>query len=350
MSSSHTISKGQLVLVSGASGFVAVHTVKEFLKEGINVRGTVRSAEKGDYLKNLFKDLPGEFTYVLVKDIAQEGAFDEAVKGVDAIAHLASPFYVTNVSDANELIGPAVQGTTGILKSAQKNNPSVKRIVVTSSVAAVTSPITKKSGLIYTEEDWNVDSIPYIEKNGVDDGGSQAYMASKTAAEKALWYFIEKEKPSWDAATINPSLVLGEVLQQVDKVESLNTSVALFYQWASGQKSESDLPAPMYNWVDVKDVALAHVRALTVPEAGGQRFITSNGKFSGQDFVDSIHKHFPDVKDVPVGKPGSGAEATKDAIFVDGSKAQKVLGFKYRTLDESVKDMFESIRTRFGTI
>ncbi|WVQ75185.1 hypothetical protein IAR50_004795 [Cryptococcus sp. DSM 104548] len=351
MSSPHTITKGGLVLVTGASGFIAAHTVRELLEQSFNVRGTVRSQEKGEYLVNLFKSLPGKFTYVLVKDISEEGAFDEAVRGVDAICHMASPFYNRKIEDAQELIRPAVQGTTGILKSTQSNNPSVKRIVVTSSAVSILNIISKKAPHHYTEDTWNIDSVPYVEEHGVkEDGGFHAYYASKTLAERAFWDFIERQNPTWDAAAINPVLVSGEVIHQCDKVEDLNASVAMFYEWASGQRPESDLLAPAGPWVDVKDVALAHVRALTIPEAGGQRFLLSVANATGQDFVDCIHKNFPDVKNVPAGKPGSSAAVNEQQNYLDGRKAERVLGIKYTSLEDSVKDMFGSIRKRFGTI
>ena len=92
-------------------------TVKDLLENGYKVKGTVRSKDKGEYLVNLFKGKP--FEYVIVEDIGADGAFDEAVKGVDAVAHTASPFHM-NAKDPQELITPAVQGTTGVLKSVQK--------------------------------------------------------------------------------------------------------------------------------------------------------------------------------------------------------------------------------------
>ncbi|ODO08642.1 D-lactaldehyde dehydrogenase [Cryptococcus wingfieldii CBS 7118] len=341
------ITKGDLILVTGASGYISSHTAKEFLKQGYKVRGTVRSQEKGEYLRNLFEGL-GQFEYAVVEDIAKDGVFDEAVKSVDAVAHLASPFYTANVKDPQELIGPALKGTTGILKSIQKNNPGIKRVVITSSVASVMSARSRKTPVIYTEEDWNVDSIKHVEENGVNSDGGDSYRASKTLAEKALWKFIEDEKPTWDAAAINPPLVIGEVIHQCDNPEKLNTSVHSFWEWLTGKKSESDLPAPGANWVDVKDVALAHVRALTVSEAGGNRFIVSAGPFAGQDYVDVLHKRFPDLPDIPVGKPGTHDEIVKDSNVFNGAKATKVLGVEYKTFEDTVVEMAESLQKRFA--
>ncbi|WVR07601.1 hypothetical protein IAU60_004643 [Kwoniella sp. DSM 27419] len=340
------ITKGDLILVTGASGFIASHTAREFMNKGYKVRGTVRSDAKGEYLKRLFaKD--GEFEYVIVEDITNDGVFDEAVKGVDAVAHLASPFYTQGVKDPQELIGPAMKGTTGILKSVQKNNPNVKRVVITSSVASVMSLESNKAPHKYTEKDWNKDSIPHVEKNGTDSNGGHSYMASKTMAEKALWKFIEDEKPSWDAAAINPPLVLGQVIHQVEDPEKLNTSVAGFWGWITGEKTEDDLPGPLGNWVNVKDVAKAHVRALEVQEAHNERFIVGAGFLTGQEYVDIIHKRFPQVKNVPTGKPGSIDEITKDMNLFVGDKARDVLGIQYETLEETVVEMADSLR-KFG--
>jgi len=342
-----TAKKGDLILVTGASGFIASHTVREFLREGFKVRGTVRSKAKGEYLKKLFEG-EGEFDYVIVEDIAKDGCHDDAVKGVDAVAHLASPFYVSGVKDPQELIGPAVHGTTGVLKSIQKNNPKIKRVVITSSVAAVMSTHSRPAPFHYTEKDWNEDSVKQVEEKGVKADGGDSYRASKTLAEQALWKFVEEEKPSWDAVAINPPLVLGEVIHECESPEKLNTSVAGFYAWATGQKKESDLPAQGGNWVNVHDVALAHVRALTVEEAGAQRFITGNGAFSGQDYCDILHKHFPDLPNVPVGKPGTHDEICKNANVFDGTKATQVLGIKYETLEDTVVEMCKSLRKRFN--
>ncbi|KAK8854804.1 hypothetical protein IAR55_003543 [Kwoniella newhampshirensis] len=343
------VTKGDFILVTGASGYIASHAAKEFLKEGYKVRGTVRSEEKGKYLKDLFaKDGLNDFEYAIVKDIVEDGAFDEAVNGVDAVAHLASPFYTSGVKDPQELIGPALKGTTGILNSVQKNNPKVKRVVITSSVAAVMSVRSRKAPVVYTEDDWNVDSIKHVEENGVNSDGGDSYRASKTLAEKALWKFVEDNKPNWDGVAINPPLVLGEVIHQVEDPSKLNTSVALFYDWAAGKKTDKDLPGGGGNWVNVKDVALAHVKALTVPEAGGNRFIVGAGPFACQDYCDILHKRFPELKNIPVGKPGTHDEICKDANVFDGTKATKVLGFQYETLEDTVVEMTESLRKRFG--
>ncbi|GFZ47245.1 hypothetical protein JCM24511_04988 [Saitozyma sp. JCM 24511] len=344
-----TISKGDYILVTGASGFIASHTALAFLNAGYRVRGTVRSAAKGEYLAKLFADKgEGAFDYVLVDDITNDGVFDEAVKGVDAVAHLTSPFYILDVKDPQDLIQPAIKGTTGLLKSIQKNNPNLKRVVVTSSSLAIYCMESKPPTYHYTEKDWNEDAVPHVEKMGLDSVGFHSYSASKVLAEKAFWKFIEDEKPSWDGVTVNPPLVIGPVIHECASPLKVNTSVAMFYVFAAGMKREEDLPAPYHGWVNVSDVALAHVRALERPEAAGERFITANGFVFGQDYCDVLHKRFPDLPNVPVGQPDTHEERNKQVPTFDGSKAAKVLGIKYTPFEETVVDMGNSLRERFA--
>ncbi|KAF8608519.1 NAD(P)-binding protein [Ceratobasidium sp. AG-I] len=327
------------VLVTGASGFIAVWVSKTLLEAGYTVRGTVRSPGKGDYLKDLFNSHGDKFEYVIVKDIAEDGAFDEAVKGVDAVAHTASPFHF-QAEDPQSLIEPAVKGTIGILKSIQKNAPGVQRVVVTSSVAAVLDA-SKPTGTIYTENDWNVSSIKEVEEKGKAAAGGDKYRASKTLAEKAAWAEVEQQKPSWDLATINPPMVFGPILQQVDDPSSLNTSVAMLYKILHTKEEDLDkdtLNTPNANFVDVRDVALAHVRALEVPEAGGQRFIVAGGPYSWQDVLDVLPPPHPR------GTPGSGKSLTHSVFNAD--KARKVLGIDFKKLDETVKGTEDGLRKR----
>ncbi|CAE7215609.1 unnamed protein product [Rhizoctonia solani] len=327
------------VLVTGASGFIAVWTVKTFLEAGYTVRGTVRSASKGDYLADLFKSYGDKFQYVIVEDIAKKGAFDEAVKGVDAVAHTASPFHF-NAEDPQVLIEPAVKGTLEILASVHKYAPTVRRIVITSSVAAIMDG-SKPTGTVFTENDWNTFSLREVEAKGKAAAGGDKYRASKTLAEKAAWAFLEDREPKFDIATINPPMVFGPILHQVSSPESLNTSVAMLYKVLHTKESDlgkETLLTSNMNFVDVRDVALAHVRALEVPEAGGQRFIASGGTLCWQDALDVLQP--PN----PRGTPGSGKGLVHSRY--DASKATKVLGINFKGLEETVRDTEEGLKQR----
>jgi len=310
------------------------------------VRGTVRSTDKGEYLVKLLSS--PNFTYVIVPDIEAPGAFDEAVKGVDAVEHTASPFH-GKAHDPKELIGPAVQGTKGVLESVQKCNPSVKRIIITSSVASIMVPVDAPH--VFTEKDWNTYSPGCVEREGVNAPNMEKYRASKVLAERAAWEFVEKEKPGWDLATVCPPLVFGPIIHQVGAVESINTSVAALHNafTPKGAKTGAEAGAAAGNWVDVRDVALVHVEALAQEKAGGERYIAGNGAYSWQMMYDAIHA-LPaseleglDVSKLPKGTPGSD----KDTKYVvhSNEKAQKELGVKFTPLAECTRDTLLSLKS-----
>lgn len=327
------------VLVTGASGYIAVHVVHQALQAGFKVVGTVRSDKKGQYLKDLFaKQHPGKFEYTIVEDLEKEGGFDQAVQGVEAVLHTASPFHFNAEGKAlDALVNPAVKGTNSVLRSIKDHGKDVKRVVITSSFAAILDS-TNKSPQMYTEADWNKSSPANSAKEGNNQAPMDAYRASKTLAEKAAWDFVASEKPAWDLVTVNPPLVLGPLLHQVESPESLNTSVANIWKLLHGSKSEDDLPGPAGCVVDVRDVAAVHIRAIQMPQAGGERFAASIGKYTWQQVVDIVHQTswIPEdlKKNVPKGKPGNYDVPQND---LSGNKAATVLGVKYHSLQSTIE-------------
>ncbi|RSH82878.1 methylglyoxal reductase (NADPH-dependent) gre2 [Saitozyma podzolica] len=341
------VAAGSLVLVTGASGFIAAHTVQALLDAGFPVRGSVRSVDKGEYLKERFRGKSASFDYVIVDDIEKPNAFDEAVKGVGGVVHMASPFHL-KAEDPEMLIGPAVGGTVGILHSLKKHNPGVSRVVVTSSTASINDE-TRPAPFHFTEEHWNEYSAKVCAEKGRDAPNGHKYRASKTLAERAFWRFMETEDVAFDGVTINPPMVYGPIIHPVSNPESLNTSVATFYDWFSGRKSQADIPfIATANFVDVRDTALAHVRALVVPEASGQRFISSAGPASPNDFCIAIHHHFPQLANVADGYPTNVEEINAASYLFDGAKAARVLGITYRDIDTCVKDMGDCLLDKFS--
>jgi len=340
------IEPGARVLVTGASGFIAVHTIKCFLDHGFDVTGTVRSKSKGDYLVDLFKGSKQKFDYVIVEDISAEGAFDEAVKGVDAVAHTASPFHF-KANEPSELFVPAINGTVGILKSLQKNNPTIKRIVITASVACIINTDLPQPHE-FTDDDWNPVSVPVCEKLGAKADGANKYRASKILAEQSFWKFFETEKPAFDGVAINPPTVLGPIIHQVDSPESINTSVGGFFTWMEGKHKQEELPAPAGTYVDVRDVALAHVRALMVPEAGGHRFICSPSAISGNDYCVVIKKLYPELPNVPTGDASKREEINSKCNYMNGTKLTRIMGIEYTPLEVTLEDTAKSLYERFG--
>lgn len=174
----------------------------------------------------------------------QEGAFDEAVKGVVAIEHTASPFHF-KAKKPDDVIIPAVHGTRAVLQSALKFGTDVKRFVLTSSWAAIEE--VRPEGRVYTEDDWNQLSIDQVKGMGDNTPPSASYRASKSLAEKAAWIFVEQHKSEigFDLVSMCPPLIYGPVLQEMHSVASLNTSMELWYQAVIlGQLDNTALVAP----------------------------------------------------------------------------------------------------------
>ncbi|GJE86762.1 NAD dependent epimerase/dehydratase family protein [Phanerochaete sordida] len=328
------VNKGK-VLVTGCNGYIAVWVVKSLLEEGFAVRGTVRRESAIPYLKELFSQYGDKFEVVVVPDITKEHAFDEAVKGVDAIEHTASPFHF-KASHPSEMVDPAVAGTLSVLKSALRHGAAVRRVVVTSSVAAVLTP-DPEHVRHFSEADWNEHSVREIEKGSAASPGDM-YLASKTLAERAAWQFVAENKGAvgFDLVTICPPYVYGPFLHEVKNPESLNTSALEFFNSVvKGDKTKEQLTTISGAWVDVRDVATAHVRALQKEAAGGERIITSAGSWVWQDFVSVGHKLDASL---PAGDESYDPSKARYMAFFDNSKSKRVLDLEYHTLEECTED------------
>ncbi|KDQ06901.1 hypothetical protein BOTBODRAFT_232897 [Botryobasidium botryosum FD-172 SS1] len=339
----HTIQAPATVLVTGASGYLAASIVKELLDRGYSVRGTVRSAAKGDYLKNLFKAHEPRFQYVIVPDMSNAGAYDDAVVGVDAVAHTASPTTMA-ARDPQDVIKPAVAGTVNILESVKKYGPSVKRVVITGSCGAIVQP---KSGdpVVYTEADWNDHAVDEVQAKGVNVDSVQSYHASKVLAERAAWNWVEEHKgeTSFDIVTILPAFVLGPLLNEAKSPSQLNESSQLFYYKTKTEAPPNAATAFFANVVDVRDVAFMHAQAFEIEKAGGERFIAAVAPSSWQTIYDALNSANPPLANIPKGTPG--APISNCAIFVS-KKAQDILGVKFRSLQETAVDMVNDLREK----
>ncbi|XP_076435893.1 uncharacterized protein LOC143275577 [Babylonia areolata] len=268
-------SESSLVLVTGASGYIATHVIKQLQDGGFKVRGTVRSLADEAKVKHLHDLCPeAAFKLELVEaDLTKPESWEAAVKGVTYVIHVASPFPTSQPKDENEVIQPAVEGTQSVLKACVAAK-TVKRIVLTSSCVAVNWSNTA-TDKVHTEEDWS------------DTETLDAYAKSKTLAEKAAWDFI-KELPDEDKielAVINPAYVMGPVLHG-----SQCTSMEVIKRLL-----ERSMPAcPKLNFaiVDVRDVATAHVKAMTTPEAAGHRHLIVNTNMWMKEIAQLLAKEF----------------------------------------------------------
>jgi nucleoside-diphosphate-sugar epimerase len=181
----------QTILVTGASGFVAAHVVHDFLAAGYNVRATVRSESTAARVLASHSGFESKLSFAICPDISQPGAFDEAVKDVDGVIHVASPFILNATDYEKDLYAPAINGTLSILDAVHKFNDKVKRVVITGSFAAVKDLMQgPRHGYVYTEDDWN----PMTKEVAEKAGPGPAYSVSKTLAERAAFDFVKQKK------------------------------------------------------------------------------------------------------------------------------------------------------------
>ena len=327
-----------IVCVSGGSGFVAGHVCKQLIesKKFKEVRATTRtrSREKVGFLEDM-----GVKVYAGC-DLMKPGSFDEAIRGCDYVHHCASPFTTSNVDDPERtFIRPAVDGTLNVLRSAAKSE-TVKRVVLTSSCAAVTWGRASKhpdggSSHVWTEDDWQTD-------NSLTFG---PYRHSKSLAEKAAWDFTRKHA-SFELVVICPSFVLGPVLNSRSDASSIKYMISLL-------NGRSGTTNPItYGTVDVRDVAKAHVAAMYVDlrthgvlnRFGQARFILSS-QVGPLDVAKYLKSDFSSRFSIPTTKVSSKVRG----IRYDNRRARQFLNIRFRDVEEQICDGARSLIS-FGLV
>jgi nucleoside-diphosphate-sugar epimerase len=253
---------GKLVLVTGGSGFIGSHCIIQLLDAGYRVRTTVRSLTREAEVRAMLKAggvEPGQALSFAAADLLADAGWQEAVAGCDFVLHVASPFPLRMPRHEDELIKPAREGALRVLRAAQ--DAGVQRVVLTSSFAAI--------GYGHEPTDH-----PFSEENWTDPNSSHltAYVKSKTLAERAAWEFIEREGGTLELAVINPVGVYGPVLGP-----DYSSSIELVQRLMDG--ALPGCPRLAFGIVDVRDVADAHLRAMTTPAARGERFLAVAGDF-----------------------------------------------------------------------
>lgn len=333
------------VLVTGANGYIALWIVKTLLERGNSVRAAVRSESKGTPLQELFKSYGSKLEITIVPDMTKEGAWDEAVKGVQAIEHTATPanFFVPDPKP-EDFIQPAINGTLRVLESALKHQEGIKRIVVTSSISAVANATDPPRH--YTEDDWNESSLKEVEEKGSEAGVQTIYAASKVLAERAATDFYKKHKDevSWDLTVICPPLVIGAPLGEVPSQTALNTSLQFYWMSviADVPRTREQLTAAV-PFADVRDMAEAHVLALEKEKAAGERIFITCGTYVWQDLIDLAVKVAPSRKVSP-GMPE--LDRSTKGMGVAYEKSIEILGMKYRSLEDTTRYMLDDFAKR----
>ncbi|KAK3646878.1 hypothetical protein LTR56_008366 [Elasticomyces elasticus] len=327
---------GNTVLITGGNGHVGFKVLVKLLEAGYTLRAAVRSSAKADAILAAPSvqalDLKSKLSFVIVPDLLAPGAYDEAVKDVDYIIHLASPILSGFTEDQFEiqLIQPAVKGTTGILYSAL-SILSIKRVVITSSIVAQMS-----FSDIFIEETGKVlnEASRISDPTGPVANEFEAYSNSKVRALNATEQFMTKEKPHFSVVHVHPSFVIGanELATTVDGDQHGTNKTAL------GQVLGFDMPFPVPNAsVHLDDAAELHVKALDPNIPNGQSLVGNSGAREGTTWGDAIgivKRHFP--KAVKNGVlPNSGVTSTKK-VAIDVSETEKLTGIKFKSYEEQV--------------
>ncbi len=323
------------VLVTGGSGFIAVHCIIKLLQREYTVRTTLRSLKReGEVKEMLGRGGITSFANLsfVEANLTDDKNWNEAVQGCDYVLHVASPTPIVHYKHEDEMINPAREGVLRVLKAAR--NANVKRVVLTSAYGAVGMGNTNRT-TPYTEKDWsNLDARLH------------PYQKSKTMAERAAWEFIKTEGGNTELSTVNPVAVMGPVLGT-----DYSHSNQIVRRMLEGEINAC--PKVYSCYVDVRDVADLHLLAMTHPQANGERFLATSGKQLsmlevaqilkrnlGDDAIKVLLKEVPNwvIRVAALFNPSLRMIATLLGKYAEASseKAQRILNWSPVTNEEAI--------------
>lgn len=265
------------VLVTGISGFLGGHVALQLLNAGYTVRGSLRNLQRADKVRDTLSKAGADVARLefVSLDLMRDEGWAAAMAGMRYLLHTASPFNLDMPKDKMELIGPAVGGTERALNAA--NAAGVERVVLTSSMAAIAYGHDRSRTTPFTAADWT----------DLEGRGVNFYQESKTLAERRAWEIMEAAGRRNALAVINPSGIFGPLLD-----EDPGTSAILVQRLLNG--SVPAAPRIPITTVDVRDVAAAHIAAMTAPDAGGHRFPMGESTLYFFDVANILRQRYPD--------------------------------------------------------
>jgi dihydroflavonol-4-reductase len=326
------------VLVTGATGYIGLHCIDQLLKQGYSVNGSIRSPErKEEVIQALQKNNTStEHLNLFTFNLTDDKGWDEGISGCDYLLHVASPISIST-KDEEFFVGPAVAGVNRAMKFAK--NHGLKKVVLTSSVAAIFETSVLKQ--YYDESDWSDPNKKTINH----------YAKSKTLAEMAAWNFLEEEDSPFELAVINPALVIGPSLSG-DLGES-NKAIEMV---VTGRMPVS---VPLqFGYVDVRDVAAAHILAMQNPESHGKRFALSEKDLWYKDVAkilrDNGYKKAPKIN-IPAWITPVLAKFNEELKFSlpfigrvrsvkYATNAKEILGWNPRPVEDSILEVAKQIQ------
>mmetsp|Transcript_20144 Transcript_20144/g.43442 ORF Transcript_20144/g.43442 Transcript_20144/m.43442 type:complete len:348 (+) Transcript_20144:69-1112(+) len=328
--------KKPIVLITGVTGYIGSHVCRLFLEKSdqYQVRGSVRNVTSAKSLATLQEALGEELLAKLELvplELTNPDQFAEAVKGVQYVVHVASPFPAVNPKDENLVIQPALEGTLNMLKAASKE-ASVQRVCVTSSnYASFLMDLEDKANYpkLVDERCWSDETLPYLDP----------YQKSKIIAEKAAWKYYEEEKPSYTLTTVLPGYVMGPPLASKMTGNSIGFGIGVL-------TGESKIfPRMGFPLSDVRDVAQAHVNAVEKDDAQGLRFCLSSESQRLSDLAQHLKTAVGDAYDISTQEMDE--ESGKQAVgpfwdlfpVYNTERSVKVLGMEYTPVSKTMADM-----------
>ncbi len=333
------------MLVTGGTGFLGGWCATELLRRGYVVRTTIRDLRRADDLRASFAAAGVEADdrlTIVAADLSADDGWADAVAGCDYVLHVASPFPPAQPKDPDELIVPARDGALRVLRASL--DAGVQRVVMTSSVAAVRHGRAPSADAPYNETDWT----------DPDDLQRTPYVRSKTIAERAAWDHARAAGAESRLTTVNPGAIIGPVLSD-DRSYSLQAIERLL----NGMPA---MPRLGFVFVDVRDVADLHIRAMTASAAGGERFLAVDRFLWMQDVGRILRERLgPAAAKVPT-RVAPNLIIRAMALFDPGvrpivgdlgqsptytpEKAKTTLGWEPRPIEDSITDTAESLLER----
>ena len=330
----------ETVLVTGGTGFIGLHCLQQLLDKGYKVRTTLRSESRKQEVMEAMKKHSSncENLEFFIADLLNDDGWKEAVEGSKYVLHVASPFFLGEPENEDVFIKPAVEGTLRVLKACA--DADVQKVVLTSSFAAVGYGHPREKE-VYTEEDWS--SV---------DGEISPYAKSKTLAEKAAWDFVEnlEESKKFNLTVINPVAVTGPML-----TSDIGSSNDFLLKLISG--SMPACPKIHMGYIDVRDVAKAHIFSMTEEKTNGERIIVSENEMFfaevGKTLNEAGFKKSP-TKEMPnflvkimslfVGELKTLLSALNRKGDIDKTKAKSFFNWDYISTEQSVTETAQQLQ------
>ncbi|CAA7409474.1 unnamed protein product [Spirodela intermedia] len=313
------------VCVTGAAGFLASWLVKRLLLSGYHVRGTVRDPEDRDKVAHLWElEGAGERLQLVRANLMEEGSFDDAVWGCEGVFHTASPVVVVKSDPKGEILDPAIKGTLNVLRSCKKN-PSLRRVVLTSSSSAVR---------VRPREDFDP-SVPLNETSWSSVDLCQRlqiwYPLAKVLSEKAAWKFAGENQ--LDLVTVLPSFIVGPSLPR-QPCKTVSDVVDLLKGKTDGFAWYGRM-----GYAHIDDVASCHILVYEAPAASG-RYLCSSTVLDNHELAARLAARYTWL---PIPRRFDNPLRVESPFYdLDTSKLQS-MGFKFRGIEDMFDDVIESV-------